>query len=156
MSMSDLSYSRTFLRHVDAAHRRLDRLITEVEESLRSWSRGAGGEGVAMQFETLRRELAEHFSEEEQGGSLEEAACRCPSLGPWQANLQRQHAALLAQVDQVVDAVGKGVDRERIASLFAECAGALRAHESEENQLLAQAFGTNWAADDEPASAGGG
>jgi hypothetical protein len=94
----------------------------------------------------LRDELAQHFAEEEAGGCIEEAVCRCPRLASEARHVERQHPVLLDELDGVIALArvlqpGR-VGRQTLLNEFDEFAANLKKHESAEDHILQVGFGT--------------
>jgi iron-sulfur cluster repair protein YtfE (RIC family) len=148
--MRDYDECRPFIDHLLAEHRRLHKLIHQARTSIVQ-SGGPDGdescEGVAEILCNLRRELQQHFTEEEEGGCLDEAVSRCPRLSHDAQRLENEHVDLLAEVDRlIVEASDCGSHVENRVALqrdFDELCRQLHAHEAAENDLLRQGFGAN-------------
>lgn len=111
---------------------------------------------IIDQLSALRDELSRHFAEEEDGGCIEEAVCRCPSMSREAQQLELQHETLLDQLEQLIV-------RHRLTTMNVECIDSvkqefeefsqqLHAHEAAENSILQHAFGGSFGID-EPCSA---
>ncbi len=92
----------------------------------------------------MRNELDRHFNEEEQGGCIEEAVCRCPSLSQDATRVEQQHPGLLEQLDNIISrtrtvpCVIADIEHD-----VADFASQLMAHEAAESRILQRAFGSN-------------
>jgi hypothetical protein len=150
--MVDVNESRPYVAHLRAEHRRLDAAVRIIQGLFPASAVGSAsfpsGEQLRQRLIALRDELERHFAEEEQGGCIEEAVCRCPSLSPKALELRLQHPILLEQLQriirrsEVVESLprgGEGVERG-----FADFAEKLRGHEDAENRILQQAFGSSF------------
>jgi hypothetical protein len=128
----------------------MERRIFELEGILKQPSGGMEMTAFRDGLATYRQELERHIREENEGGCLEEAVCRCPSLGPRVSLLQHEHADLLASIDELLGRLGRSPQgtASEIAAEFSRLSSVLRTHEVAENQILAQAFGIDWTADD--------
>jgi hypothetical protein len=148
--MNELTNGTVYVSHVRAEHHRLNQMVVQierelplVEEEMVPWETHARAFREALTV--LRDELAAHFLEEEQGGCLEEASCRCPSLAPEAERLLAEHPLLLGELDEVIAAVDAATVR-RIPGLgdgFERFVKTLRRHEEDENRLLESAFGAS-------------
>lgn len=135
-----------FLVHMRDEHRRLRELLLKIEQN---WDAVKDGDKAAPQqilggLRELRTELVHHFAEEEEGGCLEEAACRCPSLSKDVQRVENEHVQLLEELDGVVEQLPEKAESLAILqqhAKFARFTAKLREHESAENQLLEKAFG---------------
>jgi hypothetical protein len=148
--MRDYEECRPYINHLLAEHRRLHRLIQQTRDLIIQ-SGGPDGESsfadVAQVLRNLRSELEHHFAEEEAGGCLDEAASRCPRLSADARRIEADHPELLADVDRLITQASDcdchvesriGLQRD-----FDNLCHELHAHESAENDLLKQGFGTN-------------
>jgi hemerythrin len=95
-------------------------------------------------LEKLACELKGHFEQEEEGGYLEEAITRLPSIAPQAAQLQKQHAELLELAKKAI-ADAKAQPKANAAwEVLNRDVGVylkkLLAHEAGENRLLQLAF----------------
>lgn len=129
-----------YVTHLRSEHRRLDRRARRIQERLRDAAADAASAlaDVIREIRLLRDDLQHHFSEEEAGGCLDEAAACAPKLGPAERELERQHPNLLADVDQLI-AEADTIDVLRES--FARFLSKLNDHEAAENRLFAEAFG---------------
>ena len=146
--MTDLDGSRAYVVHLRAEHQRLHDVVRRIfglfhvpdEEPHDSKLRLVEG------LRSLRDELSRHFSEEEEGGCIEEAICRCPSLSSEGVALEGQHPALLWRLEIIlgcVETVAVAHVPSEIERKFAEFAQQLHEHEARKNRLLARAFGAS-------------
>jgi hypothetical protein len=128
-----------------ADHRELNRMVEAVEHQLVS-ARDNSEARAALpgMLNDLLAHVRHHFEEEEQGGVLEEAMCRLPRLCSQATTVERQHAPLLAQLEQIVQRLqplGESAEKCRsLADEFCRFAAALRTHEAAENRIAAEAF----------------
>jgi hemerythrin len=91
------------------------------------------------ELKQLREELARHFQEEESGGCLEEAACRCPSLAHEVTMLEGQHRTLLHQLDALITAT-PAKSLKVPMELFREFEAQLLEHEAKEETIIRHGF----------------
>ena len=148
--MRDYEECRPYIDHLLAEHRRLHRLIQQTRDLIIR-SGGPDGESsfadVAQVLRRLRSELEHHFAEEEAGGCLDEAASRCPRLSADARRIEADHPELLADVDRLItqasDCDCHVESRIALQRDFDNLCHELHAHESAENNLLKQGFGTN-------------
>jgi hypothetical protein len=111
---------------------------------------GGGREEFLRRLDMISCELARHVRTDREGACLEEAACRCPSLGPRLRELQKQNTQLLSSIDQFAAKLSHmpQLPQAEVAGEFSSLASALRLQEAAENRILADAFGVDWSADD--------
>lgn len=149
--MSDLGQTRAFVVLLRAEHRRLHKLLRRIENdwmATREHPQSLSPAGRLVEsLEELRIDLTRHFHQEEGDGCLEEAACRCPSLGQKASEIERQHPLLLEQLGRIIERASGEVRSGDVARQtrddFRQFARNLHEHEAAENQLLASAFGTD-------------
>lgn len=89
------------LGHILAQHRELHEQITFARTAFSSGPAAAARRAL----ETLRSHLAAHFRQEEHGGFLEESITRMPRLSPAAAGVLREHPALLAELDGLIESL---------------------------------------------------
>lgn len=92
----------------------------------------------------LRERLSQHFQQEEEGGYLEEAIVRVPTLAPQASQLQKQHGEFLVTADAMLahargSAPPTSIWRE-LKTDYERFAKRLQAHEAAEDALLGRAF----------------
>lgn len=134
------------LGHVLAEHRDLFNLMHSVETVFAASGpptperRAAALESLHM----LRDHLADHFTQEERGGFLEEAMTRVPRLSAAVRSIVAQHPALLAELDRVIEELGivtAGADSwPRAAHAFDAFATHMSAHERSENAVVQDGY----------------
>src|SRR5262245_50052025 len=101
-----------YAAHLLAEHRRLHVMLRLARAAvLQSGGpdRDATAKDVMRVLRQIRDELARHFAQEEAGGCLEEAACRCPSLSTQVRRVEAEHRTLLAELDKLI---GRACDCE--------------------------------------------
>ena len=130
------------LGHVLVEHRDLFNLLLSVRSALAA----AGpptperrGDVLASMHE-LRDHLHDHFTQEEQGGFLEESVTRIPRLSVAVKSILGQHPGLLAELDCVIaDLEASPVDSGAWARTdrgFATFSTRMTAHERSENAVV--------------------
>ena len=149
-AMDRYDVANSLVSHLMAEHRRLHVMLRLARAAvLQSGGpdRDATTEDVLRVLQQIRDELAHHFAEEESGGCLEEAACRCPSLSSHVRSVQAEHSGLLRELDLLIARCANCGDdaHERLAFErdFAELCERLHEHEAAENDLLRRGFGQN-------------
>ncbi|QDU92634.1 hemerythrin domain-containing protein [Lignipirellula cremea] len=141
--------SHTWLRHLQIQHRSInDRLLRLENERIPSLEALVGRPPSLLleDLQELRTELVQHFQQEEEGGCLEEALSRCPSLCEEVRRIEGEHPQLLQDLDQIMDSTQKQWDCEeasRVKEAFQNLAHRIRAHEAAESRILIQGFGTH-------------
>jgi len=146
--MSEHEECRAYLDHVQLQHRHMQHLL----EGLRLLVLGAKGGSFAFDdaktlLGDLADQLARHIAEEEGGGCVEEAVCRCPRLSLQARDLKAQQPRLVAAIDRIA-AKFEGRDRLGACAFMIEqeiqnLANDLRHYEESERALLAEAFGVD-------------
>lgn len=137
-----------FLEQALAEHHDLHRTVEEIGSLLDSVPASEAGAALAAQalrrVDDLRGKLRQHFAQEEEGGYLEEAIARLPSLAPQAAVLQKQHAEFMQLADRLVGdarAAATPADVWRVLhDGFKTYSKKLLAHEAAENSLLQRAY----------------
>jgi len=94
--------------------------------------------------QSLYDQMRKHFEQEEEGGYLEEAITRVPTLAALAEVLQQQHAELSRLAGQML-ADARSTERPvdvwvRLKADYARFAKMLLGHEAAENKLLERAF----------------
>lgn len=127
------------LGHILAQHRELHERILAVRAAF-----AAGPTAARAELDTLREHLAAHFRQEERGGFLEESITRLPRLAPAASGLLREHAALLAEVDGLLDRLAApdipAAAWARAGRDFEDFCGHLLAHERNENAVVQEGY----------------
>lgn len=135
-----------YVTHLQADHRKVHEAMRALEQhwdNLEATSSSGNAYRLLRQLECLRRDLEEHFREEEAGGCLEEAVSRSPGLSRALNQVEQEHGELLAKLDQLIMRV-EAADVDETASLrrlFAAFAERLQAHEAHENEIVERGFG---------------
>ncbi|HUE73829.1 MAG TPA: hemerythrin domain-containing protein [Pirellulaceae bacterium] len=144
--MRHVNDSQPFVDHLRREHRRLHEAVQATEAALAQWAGTKHGElDVVQQLTALRSELDRHYTEEEEGGCLEEAESRCPSLAGEVKRIEGEHALLRNEMDRLVeqasDVVETSGEVDRLQRAFQQFAARLRSHEAAENRIMAYGFG---------------
>jgi hypothetical protein len=148
MSEHEHEDCRTYMDHVRLQHRRMHQLI----ERLRPLVHGAAGcESAFDDARQLLAELADHFSrhvaEEEGGGCLEEAVCRCPRLATQGRDVKEQYPRIQAEIARIAAKFTGceclGSSSRMVEQELEQLARDLGQLESDERYLLREAFGTD-------------
>lgn len=94
---------------------------------------------IAARLSALKDELSKHIDEEDQGGCVDEAVARLPSLSFAARRIHEESDELIERLEQVMQVVEFG-SREDAGRAFEEFAGHLRLHEQHEEQLSEKGF----------------
>ncbi len=142
--MTHYDRGESYLRHLQAEHRRWEGMSKEVAGCFRraeeeTWARAVKPR-VASQLVALRAELSKHLRDEVQGGCVDEALSRLPSLSADAERIIRQNGKLKHQLLRVMQLVEYG-SRSEAERAFADFAEELQQHERQEERLVAQGFG---------------
>lgn len=127
-------------------HRQIHEVVTGIEREIHGGLTNDRESKVTPDLEHLRALLMRHFEQEEDGGCLEQAACCCPRLSRAVSQIATEHRSLLAQLDGLIDKVQNGFpkgNRSDFSRLLADFTRHLDAHDTAENQVLEEAFGSN-------------
>src|SRR5690349_18183017 len=139
-----------YAEHLHHEHSRLNRLLLGIGEEISRLGLPDTDRSLRAQIETrltdLRDQLKTHFAEEEDGGCLEEAVTRCPSLATDAKAIFEEHAVLdrllCAVLVQVSDPAATTVEMQGSWKKFYK---KIQAHEAAETRLLQMAFGAETA-----------
>lgn len=141
--MRHVNDCQPFVEHLRLEHRRLHEALHQTQAALAQWAGAKHGElDVVQQLIALRSELDRHYTEEEEGGCLEEAESRCPSLAGEVKRIEGEHALLRNEMDRLVEQASEtSGEVDRLLRAFQEFAARLRSHEAAENRIMAYGFG---------------
>lgn len=142
---------RSYVDHLIAEHKRLHRMLRVARNAIMPPSSATGNvpaADIGKLLGDVRGELQHHFAQEEEGGCLEEAVSRCPSLSGEARRIEAEHPQLMESIDRLI-AQARDADRSvqarlAIARQFDELCAQLNAHEGAENALLRKGFGANF------------
>ncbi len=147
--MRDLNECRPYVEHMRIEHQHIHDALRDVANLFATAIDDQASSDVASRLAKrlveLRDELSRHFAEEDEGGCMEEAVSRCPSLSREVDKVEGQHPFLLARLDDLIktitaDATAEDVQRQRAA--FDVFIALLNQHEEAENRILQIGFGT--------------
>jgi len=141
---------KTYVEHLRIEHSHIDRSLEELQhlfgEAAHEKTRILLAEELLAKLLQLREQLTHHFREEEEGGCLEEAQSRSPSLSEDVRELQGQHAGFLQTLDGLIaeaqTLVARPNELEKLRGSFGSFLQQLHTHESEENRILLFGFGS--------------
>lgn len=129
--------------HLLAQHRELHDLLVESRAAFAGFAEGATAT-ARQRLNELRDHLARHFSQEEQGGYLEESLARMPRLSRAVRDVLAEHPALLGELDGLLERLAArdiGSEAWRQAGCdFEAFASHLLAHERNENAVLQEGY----------------
>jgi hypothetical protein len=134
--------------HIQRQHHELQKLVRTIGRLLshhpEETTLGSFMGRARELMEELRRNLADHFAQEEEGGYMEEAVGRVPRLGPCVAMLEKQQPELLTDIDRTIAIAGAQPTTheqwKQIGADFGRFARALLKHEDIENRILQEGF----------------
>jgi len=146
--MSEDQHVQPIGGHIQRQHQELQKLVRAIGHLFSHQPEGTSLGNFANEarhaLAELRHHLAEHFTQEEDGGYLEEAVARVPRLGTCVAMLEKQHPELLAEIDRVIACAAvqpaTAEQRQQIGADFARFARNLLRHEDIENRMLQEGF----------------
>lgn len=144
--MNDQELIYPLLRHLDAEHRRLNKDVCKLEQAFAKWKANDSQEmrsKVLVELCTVEQELLRHFTEEEKGGCMEEAVSRCPQLADAALRLEAEHEDILHRIEVLVRHLQTPAnqDTNALGAEFTEICRQVHRHETEEDRILAHAFG---------------
>ncbi len=140
---------RTYAEHLRIEHSHIDRSLEELQHLIANtaqWSKENPAPVLRAALVQLREQLTHHFREEEEGGCMEEAQSRSPSLLEDVRTLQAEHAGFLKTLDGLIaeaELLAKQAsDLQPLQMTFSGFLHQLHAHEAEENRILLFGFGS--------------
>ena len=144
--------TNTWIRHVEAEHRHLCRIIHDLRRAFNAPYDKARIAATVREtkgaLSDLRDELRKHFALEEEGGYMEEAVARLPSISHDADTLLAEHPSLLAAVDTLISRLDAQSSNEEAwehrRDEFGRFAQAMMTHETNENWLLKLGFNQAW------------
>ena len=131
----------TFVGHFLSEHRRLHKQLASARSNLQKSDTPLSA--IVQQLHDLRRELAHHFAEEEDGGCMEEAVVLVPRLAEELERLKREHVLLLSRLEELIqrcEAITDSTSRTCFCQEFEQFLSMLRRHEADENRLVQTGF----------------
>jgi hypothetical protein len=145
MAMTDRS-DPIILGHVLAEHRELFPRMQGLKTAFNAPQPTTAGQtaDVRAALADLREHLQTHFEQEESGGFLEESIARMPRLAPAATAIMRQHPALLAELDALIERLARGdISAEswaRAGRDFEHFSTTMQAHERSENAVVQEGY----------------
>lgn len=146
--VGDFSNSMSLGVHMRIAHRSLRRQVAFIRslfEEAETSSQPVSSLPIEQELSALCASLAHHFSEEEEGGCLEEAVIQKPRLARELRRIELEHASLLNRLKGLVEqaelAHNANVEPVTLREDFETFAQLLGEHEESENILLEEGLG---------------
>ena len=140
---------RTYVEHLRIEHSHIDHSLEELQHLLANaaeWSKENLAPALLARLIHLQDQLVHHFREEEEGGCLEEAQSRSPSLSADVRTLQAEHAGFLTALGGMIAEAEllarKPGSLQSLQKTFSGFLQRLHAHETEENRILLFGFGS--------------
>jgi hypothetical protein len=125
-------------------HAAIDRIRHLLEDRAESDATDDSVAEVIQSILAFRERLARHFTQEEEGGYLEEAIAQLPQVASQVDVLQRQHHEFIELADAMLANAGTAdiaaIIWSRLKSDYDLFAKRLNAHEAAEDFLLQRAF----------------
>ncbi len=148
MRLQDTDQYRHLVVYLRAEHQHLHEVLRSIETAFAERDKSRAPDSAPSLLDglaNLREELQRHFSVEEEGGCIEEAVCRCPSLSPEATRLEHQHPVLLGSLDSIIERLRSSSQREHdigeTSRQFKQLVKTLHAHEAAEDRIMQRAFG---------------
>ena len=130
------------VRKVEQQHEEIRQAIAEIHRILPQ--RDATATQLAERLSRFCTVLEEHFRTEEADGFFDQITDQAPRLSPRADKLCQEHQQMLdhakALVKQAIDGDGSSTWRTALSESFHGFSKSLMHHESEENDLLHQAY----------------
>lgn len=107
---------------------------------------------LKLRLTELLTHLETHFAQEEEGGYMEEALARAPRFSSLAAELEKQHAPMLARLRGLLARADESPTRPTRAALAVqarELCQLLARHEASETRILQMAFNRDPILDDD-------
>jgi hypothetical protein len=141
------NYDRALVFHLNSDHRAVAEALRAIESRFMGSSEPFTREAhLRSDLDALRDRLEWHFREEEQGGCLEEAVSRRPSLAAEVRRLEQEHPVLLNELRRVIDRLAAKRPEEPLDAVKSELdafARRLREHEESEDRVLEKGLNVN-------------
>lgn len=143
---------QAYADHLLAEHRQLHSFVRRLQTNLNQLTEKTLDAPLRKRLlaagESLKEELKRHFAEEEEGGCLDYAVSRVPSLAPEAAALESEHPQLLVELERVLeplrgDKAGK-VTLGDVQNAFNAFVLRLLKHEARENRIVQRGLNVNW------------
>ena len=141
--MIDEDYFDVLVKEVRTEHRELHQRVKQIRDQFAALQDPSVGAAACADLRqvliALREYVMNHFSQEENGGWLEEAVVRTPRLAHELTLLENQHQPLLTRLNQLIDEVPTVGSRQAwklTADHFEQFIRDLFAHEASEEKIL--------------------
>lgn len=131
--------------HLLAQHRELHDLLVEARDAFAAANHATAAVAAAHhRLTSLRKHLVRHFSQEEEGGFLEESLARMPRLAAAAREVLAEHPDLLGELDGLLETLpARDIDAavwRQAGHDFEVFASHLLAHERNENAVVQQGY----------------
>jgi hypothetical protein len=138
----------SWAEHVETEHRHLCRSIHDLRRAFDAPAETASISvlvaAVLPKLMAYRDEMLAHFALEEEGGYMEEAVARVPSLSQNADKLMAEHKPLMAALERLIARLQKASlsasEWSECRTDFAKFAEQAATHEANENWLLHEGF----------------
>jgi iron-sulfur cluster repair protein YtfE (RIC family) len=133
-----------FMQRLESDHARLRSTLSALSQQIEQLGNvenhnAASNSGLLLALTHFREFLAAHFRDEEDGGCIEEAACRCPSISREVSQLQHQHKDILFRLDKLIQCLQHTHQLVEWRD-FRELESLLLQHEECEERLVRHGF----------------
>lgn len=132
------------LGHILAEHRDLHDHLTAIRCGLAGAPTPTATAAVRTRLQALHDHLRRHFTQEEEGGFLEESTTRVPRLARAMRAVLAEHPALLAELEGLIEGLSSPdiapASWEQADRDFAAFAQHLLAHERNENAVVQEGY----------------
>ena len=138
---------RAFVLHLLDDHRRLEGKMLRIKHAIDESGDEVTAdtkESICHELVSLRKEMAHHFHQEESGGCIEEAVCRCPTLAAEATELEHEHESLLELLGKSIVLAEGEHDWRKFRATFADLTQQVLEHENKENDLIQRGFNTSF------------
>lgn len=130
------------VEQVEQQHEEIRQSISDIHRVLRAGE--ASPPQLASQLSAFCVVLEDHFRTEEAGGFFDQITDQAPRLSSRADKLCHEHQQMLdsakSLVKQAIDGDGSEGWRDKMGAAFHDFGRSLMHHESEENELLQQAY----------------
>ncbi len=149
--MSELRECQHVVVHLRLVHQRIRKAVRQTASALSMQSRDLDRSDqllrIGEQLDLLRREIGRHFACEREGGYVEEAVSRCPSLCKMATELEASRRRLQSTIEQFVEVVPQSQNDDSLENLqtqFSDFTRKLVEYAAKEKKIVQLAFGTEY------------